>query len=93
MNRRNFVRTAALSAASIGISRLTLAQESELQPIWAEITKRHDETVRSLQTWIKQPSIAAENRGMNEGCQLTMEMLADDFRGIMYFLTVCGEKP
>jgi len=78
MNRRNFVRTAALSAASIGMSRLTLAngaQDSELQPIFAEITKRHDETVRSLQTWIKQPSIAAENRGMNEGCQLTMEML------------------
>lgn len=78
MNRRNFVTTAALSAASIGMSRLTLAngaQDSELQPIWAEIAKQHDETVKSLQTWIKQPSIAAENRGMNEGCQLTMEML------------------
>lgn len=25
--------------------------------------------------------------------QLTMEMLADDFHGIMYYLTVCGEKP
>jgi hypothetical protein len=53
MNRRNFVRTAALSAASIGMSRLTFAQDSELQPIFAEITKRHVETVRSLQTWIK----------------------------------------
>jgi hypothetical protein len=38
MNRRNFVRTAAVSAgaASIGMSRLTLAQDSELQPIWAK---------------------------------------------------------
>ena len=75
MNRRNFVTTAALGAASVGMSKLTLAQDSELQPIFAEITKRHDETVRDLQTWIKQPSIAAENRGMNEGCQLTIEML------------------
>src|SRR5262245_20492791 len=83
MNRRDFVTTAALSAASIGMSRLTFAQTSELQPIWAEITKRHDETVRSLQTWIRQPSIAAENRGMNEGCQLTMEMLrAAGFTGV-----------
>ena len=52
MKRRDFVTAAALSAASIGMSRLTLAEDSELQPIWAEITKRHDETVRSLQTWI-----------------------------------------
>ena len=75
MNRRNFVTTAALTAASISMSRVTLAQNPELQPVWAEITKRHDETVRSLQTWIRQPSIAAENRGMNEGCDLTMQML------------------
>src|SRR5262245_1967707 len=78
MNRRDFVRTAALSAASAAVSRLALAngaQDSELQPIFAEITKRHDETVKSLQTWIRQPSIAAENRGMNEGCDLTMQML------------------
>ena len=75
MNRRNFVTTAALTAASISMSRVTLAQDSELQPIFAEITKRHDETVKSLQTWIRQPSIAAENRGMNEGCDLTMQML------------------
>ena len=78
MNRRDFVTTAAVSAvgaASLSMSRLTLAQDSELQPIWAEIKKRHDETVQGLQTWIRQPSIAAENRGMNEGCQLTMEML------------------
>jgi len=41
MNRRNFVTSAALSAASIGISRLTLAQDSQLQPIFSEIKKRH----------------------------------------------------
>lgn len=75
MNRRDFVTTAALTAASLGMPRLAFADDSDLQPVFTEITKRHDETVRSLQTWIRQPSIAAENRGMNEGCELTMEML------------------
>ena len=48
-----------------------------MQPVWKEIEKRHDEAVKRLQTWIRQPSIAAENRGMDEGCELTMQMLRD----------------
>jgi acetylornithine deacetylase/succinyl-diaminopimelate desuccinylase-like protein len=77
MNRRNFVKTAALGAASYTLPRPGLADDSELQPIWAQIEKRHDETVQGLQSWIRQPSIAAENRGMTEGCDLTMRMLRD----------------
>ena len=42
--------------------------------IRAEIAKRHDEGVRRLQEWIRQPSIAAENRGMSEGCELMMRL-------------------
>src|SRR5881227_751435 len=34
-------------------------------------------SVARLQEWIRQPSIAAENRGVNEGCELTMRMLKD----------------
>jgi acetylornithine deacetylase/succinyl-diaminopimelate desuccinylase-like protein len=49
----------------------------DVADIRAEIEKRHDESIRRLQTWIKQPSIAAENRGMNEGCALMMEFLRD----------------
>src|SRR5438876_8283149 len=30
-----------------------------------------------MQQWIRQPSIAAEKRGMDEGCDLTMRMLRD----------------
>ena len=48
-----------------------------MQPIWKEIEKRHDEAVQRLQAWIRQPSIAAENREVNEGCELTMKMLRD----------------
>src|SRR6185503_20145420 len=42
--------------------------------IRAEITRRHDEGVKRLQDWIRQPSIAAENRGMNEGCEMMMRL-------------------
>jgi len=57
--------------------RLAQSDAPELQPIYNEIEKRHDEAVARLQEWIHQPSIAAENRGVNEGCQLTMRMLRD----------------
>jgi acetylornithine deacetylase/succinyl-diaminopimelate desuccinylase-like protein len=33
--------------------------------------------VRRLQHWIAQPTIAAEKRGIDEGCDLTMRMLRD----------------
>src|SRR5437879_13298248 len=52
-------------------------QQSDLTPIFAQVDRRHDETVQRLQEWIRQPSIAAENRGMNEGCELTIRMLRE----------------
>jgi acetylornithine deacetylase/succinyl-diaminopimelate desuccinylase-like protein len=66
-------------AGELGIARSGLAGlgADEAAAIRAEIEKRHEESVRRLQTWIKQPSIAAENRGMNEGCALMMELLRD----------------
>jgi acetylornithine deacetylase/succinyl-diaminopimelate desuccinylase-like protein len=77
MKRRDFVKIAALGAASLSIPRVTRADESELQPIWEQVEKRHEEAVRRLQHWIKQSSIAAENRGMTEGCDLMMDMLRE----------------
>lgn len=53
------------------------AASPELNPLFAEIEKRHDEAVARLQEWIRQPSIAAENRGMQEGCDLTMRLLRE----------------
>src|SRR5213078_3834766 len=35
------------------------------------------EAVARLQRWIHQPSIAAENNGVAEGCDLTMQLLRD----------------
>jgi acetylornithine deacetylase/succinyl-diaminopimelate desuccinylase-like protein len=77
MNRREFVATAAMAAAGATLPASARTQDSDLQPIWDQIGKLHDESVQRLQTWIRQPSIAAENRGMQEGCRLLMDMLRD----------------
>jgi acetylornithine deacetylase/succinyl-diaminopimelate desuccinylase-like protein len=46
----------------------------DLAPIRAEIDKRHAESIERLQHWVRNPSIAAEDRGMDEGCDLMMRM-------------------
>jgi acetylornithine deacetylase/succinyl-diaminopimelate desuccinylase-like protein len=51
--------------------------EEDRTPVYNEIQKRHDEAVQRLQNWVRQPSIAAENRGMNEGVELMMRMLRE----------------
>src|SRR5438105_5689267 len=45
--------------------------------IQAEITKRHDESVKRLQDWIAQVSIAAENRGYPEGAEYMAKLARD----------------
>src|SRR5262249_25588302 len=54
-----------------------IAEDAELAPIYTQIPKQHAESVERLQKWIRQPSIAAENLGMNEGAELLMSMLRD----------------
>src|ERR1700675_3559103 len=80
LGRRKFLRTSSLAAVA-GAATFAWPHRSsaaaDLDAINAEITKRHDESVKRLQNWIRQPSIAAENRGMNEGCELTMNMLRE----------------
>jgi len=71
------VATAAAAAATLAMPRWAQAHPGDLDAIRAEVEKRHDESVKRLQDWIRQPSIAAENRGMNEGCELTIRMLRD----------------
>ena len=84
VGRRTFLWGAAAGVASAvasgGVgpaaswSKWTGAADVEdLTAIRAEIEKRHEEAVARLQTWIRQPSIAAENRGINEGCELMMQ--------------------
>ncbi|MGC2672879.1 MAG: M20/M25/M40 family metallo-hydrolase [Candidatus Acidiferrum sp.] len=83
-DRRTFLQSAVASAAALALPKWVhaaaapAAKADEMDDgIRAEIEKRHDEAVQRLQHWIQQPSIAAENRGMAEGCELTMNMLRD----------------
>jgi acetylornithine deacetylase/succinyl-diaminopimelate desuccinylase-like protein len=76
MKRRQFLQGAA--AAAVASTRPARAADAaDLKSIQAAIQKHHDESLRRLQEWIRQPSIAAENRGMTEGCDLTMRLLRD----------------
>src|SRR5882672_9861326 len=77
MDRRTFIWGATAAAATLSTPQLSSAAPSDLDPVFKEVEKRHDEAVKRLQTWIRQPSIAAENREVNEGCELTMQMLRD----------------
>jgi acetylornithine deacetylase/succinyl-diaminopimelate desuccinylase-like protein len=77
MDRRTFLQGAVAGAATVALPRWADADEHDLNPIWAQIEKHHDEAVQRLQEWIKQPSIAAENNGVTQGCDLTMRFLRD----------------
>ena len=65
-----------MRTAALAVPRLARAEDAvtALDPV---IKKLHDEGVRRLQDWVKQPAIAAENRGMAEGCELMMKLARD----------------
>src|SRR5437867_4045248 len=77
MNRRTFIEGVGASAAILALPARARAQATGLAPVFAEVYKRHDEAVKRLQDWIHQPSIAAENNGMTEGCDLMIRLLRD----------------
>jgi acetylornithine deacetylase/succinyl-diaminopimelate desuccinylase-like protein len=75
IDRRKFL--AGTAAALLSTRAAHADTMSDLKPIVAEIEKRHDESVRRLENWIKQPTIAAENKGIKEGTDLMIELLRD----------------
>ncbi|MEO8432348.1 MAG: M20/M25/M40 family metallo-hydrolase [Acidobacteriota bacterium] len=80
MNRRTLIQGAAAGAATLALPSRILAaatKTADASAVLAQVEKNHDEAVRRLQEWIRQPSIAAENRGMGEGCDLLIRMLRD----------------
>ncbi len=76
MQRRTFLHGAAVVGAAALLPRRGHAA-ANLKPIYDQIEKRRDETIARIQEWIKQPTIAAESRGVTEGCDLTMRLLRD----------------
>src|SRR5512133_3529901 len=77
LNRREFLRAGAIGAFAITSPRAFGAELLPLPSIRKAIERQHDQNVHRLQQWIHQPSIAAENRGVSEGCDLTIEFLRD----------------
>src|SRR3954452_97663 len=77
INRRSFMRSITAAGAALLSGTGLRSETPDVNALQAEIEKHHDENVRRIQDWIKQPSIAAENRGMNEGCDMMMQLLRD----------------
>jgi acetylornithine deacetylase/succinyl-diaminopimelate desuccinylase-like protein len=76
MMRRTFLHGAAAVGAAALVPRRAAAAAS-LKPIYDQIEKQRGETIGRIQEWIRQPTIAAESRGITEGRDLTMRLLRD----------------
>jgi acetylornithine deacetylase/succinyl-diaminopimelate desuccinylase-like protein len=76
MTRKAFFVTAT-AAATIFVSNQRAWSADDLADIKEQITKQHDQTVKRLQDWIHQVSIAAENRGYPEGADYMIKMLQE----------------
>ncbi len=66
-----------ITAAGIFGSSPQSSAADDFTAIKTEIAKQHDESVKRLQEWIKQVSIAAENRGYPEGPDFMMKLLRE----------------
>jgi acetylornithine deacetylase/succinyl-diaminopimelate desuccinylase-like protein len=73
LTRRRLLGVAAILAAAL-VSQPYAISDDAIGAIRAEIAKRHDEGVKRLQDWVRQPAIAAENRGIAEGCDTMMRL-------------------
>ncbi len=76
-NRRLFLGNTVAAGVALALGRFAQASPAKLTAVYEQVLKGHDASVKRLQDWIRQPSIAAENRGVSEGCELTMQMFRD----------------
>jgi acetylornithine deacetylase/succinyl-diaminopimelate desuccinylase-like protein len=76
MRRRTFLHGAAVVGAAALLPRRGHAAANQ-KPVYDQIEKRRAETIARIQEWIRQPTIAAESRGITEGRDLTMRLLRD----------------
>jgi acetylornithine deacetylase/succinyl-diaminopimelate desuccinylase-like protein len=66
-----------MAVALVAGAHHACAAENDISAIKAEITRRHDEAVKRLQDWIRQVSIAAEDRGYPEGADYMAKLARD----------------
>lgn len=78
MNRTSRFTAALIAIVSILVSApRSYSAEQDLADIKAEVVKRHDETLKRLQDWIKLPSIAAEDLGYPAGAEYMAKLAKD----------------
>lgn len=74
MNRREFVHSSVGASVALSLASGAFAASGKLDAVHAQVKASHDANVVRLQEWIRQISIAAENRGMEEGCRYMMDL-------------------
>ena len=75
-NRRDFVQGTLGTGVLLAAAPAVFARQP-LDDVYAQVTAGHDTAVVRLQDWIRQITIAAENRGMEEGCRYMMQLARD----------------
>jgi acetylornithine deacetylase/succinyl-diaminopimelate desuccinylase-like protein len=74
LSRRSLLRGALAGAAWAAFPS---SAREDLAPVYEQIARRHDEAVQRIQRWIRQPTIAAEGVGSEEGIKLFLELLQE----------------
>ena len=79
LTRRDFVQSSMVGAAAFALGNrgLPFLAGDDRDTVIAQITARHDQTVKMLQDWIALPSIAAENRNYPQGPEYMAKLARD----------------
>jgi len=72
--RRHFIGATATSAAAVALSGGRALAENSAALIAAQVARNHERDLERFRDWVRQPAIAAENRGMSEGCELMLKL-------------------
>jgi acetylornithine deacetylase/succinyl-diaminopimelate desuccinylase-like protein len=76
MSRRDLL-IAGAAAGAVGMWPERSDAADELQPVYGQVDRQLGESIARLQKWIRQPSISAQNIGIQECNELTMQLLKD----------------
>jgi acetylornithine deacetylase/succinyl-diaminopimelate desuccinylase-like protein len=76
LNRRDFV-AGSTALGLVLASRAGFASSRASAPVHREAERLHDEALQRLQDWIRNPTIAAEGRNLEEGCAHMMRLLTE----------------
>jgi acetylornithine deacetylase/succinyl-diaminopimelate desuccinylase-like protein len=76
LSRRDFVSGTLVTGATL-LAASHARGAADRNPVYKEIEKQHDESVARLQQWLRQGAIAAENKGMQEGCDMMRRLALD----------------